>query len=53
MKAVAPVGGGDVSVHRCGGFDPSVEADAEGIRPALAAHDEVLRSAIETGSASC
>ena len=29
------------------------EADAEGMRSALAAHDEVLRSAIETRSASC
>lgn len=29
------------------------EADAEGMRSALAAHDEVLRSVIETRSASC
>jgi hypothetical protein len=29
------------------------EADAEGMRSALAAADEVLRSAIETRSASC
>jgi hypothetical protein len=29
------------------------EADAEGMRSVLAAHDEVLRSAIETRSASC
>ena len=31
----------------------SINLDAEGMRSALAAHDEVLRSAIETRSASC
>src|SRR6476620_2247086 len=40
-------GGGDVSVHRCGGFDPSVGGDADAMRAALAAHDEVLHRAIE------
>jgi hypothetical protein len=37
-------GGGDVFVHRCRGFDPSVGGRR---RVALAAHDEVLRRAIE------
>ena len=39
--------GGDVSVHRRRGFDPSVGGGRGGMRVALAAHDEVLRAAIE------
>jgi hypothetical protein len=42
-----PFGGGDVFVHRYLGFDPSWEVDADAMRVALAAHDEVLRGAIE------
>ena len=40
-------GGGDVSVHRCRGVDPSVGGRRRGMRAALVAHDEVLRAAIE------
>jgi class 3 adenylate cyclase len=40
-------GGGDVFVHRCGGFDPSVGGRRRGDAGALAAHDEVLRRVIE------
>ena len=40
-------GGGDVFVHLCGGFDQSVGETSDAMPVALAAHDEVLRSAIE------
>ena len=43
----AALGGGDVSVHRVEGSTRRWEADADGMRVALAAHDEVLRAAIE------
>jgi class 3 adenylate cyclase len=40
-------GGGDVFVHRCGGSTRRWEADADGMRAAPAAHDDVLCKAIE------
>ena len=40
-------GGGDVSVHRCRGFDPSVGGRRGCDAGGPAAHDEVLRTAIE------
>jgi hypothetical protein len=37
-------GGGDVFVHRCRGSTRRWENDAKGMRVALAAHDEALRT---------
>ena len=42
-----PVGGGDVSVHRRRGFDPSVGGRRRCDARALVAHDDVLRTVIE------
>ena len=40
-------GGGDVSVHRCGGFDPSVGGRRASDAGGAGRHDKVLRTAIE------
>ena len=53
MTAATPSGVVTFLVTDIEGSTRRWEADAEGMRSALAAHDEVLRSAIETRSASC